>query len=172
MAPPPENAQAPAIQVRSLQPADARAIRAWPPYTGAFAPLDYALREPGWLGLFPVSEHTRHLALGVGDRLVGFSLLVGQQDGRTEFYIALHPDWLGQGIGQRATRAVLHYGFSTLRLASIYLKVRAWHERGLHIYRKVGFVPQGEKQEEVDGVMERFVVMEITAESFSESAPD
>ena len=157
-----------AIEIRKLQPAVAAAIHRWPRYEGEFAPLDYALRENGWLDLFPESATTRQLALYAGCALVGFSLLTDISNNRAEFYVAIHPAQTGRGLGQAATRVVLGYAFDQLHLAAVYLKVRGWHQRGLHIYTKAGFLRQGEKSEEIQGRIERFVLMEISAESFRE----
>ncbi len=148
------------LEIRTISTADQAGIRKWPPYTGDFAPLDYALREGGWLDAFPESETCRRLALLKDGELVGFSLLTDIRDGKAEFYIAIHPSWVGQGVGQEATRAVLAHGFRELGLQMIYLKVRSWHERGIHIYRKMGFSPAGEKTETIQGVTERFIIME------------
>jgi len=154
----------PSIEIRPLSSADRAAIKRWPPYTGDFALLDYALREGGWLDQFPESAANRQLGLWQDGRLAGFSLLTGISDGQAEFYIAIHPGETGHGVGQRASRAVLEYGFKQLGLRMIHLKVRAWHVRGIHIYGKVGFVPAGEKTEEVNGVVERFIIMEARPE--------
>ncbi len=159
-----------ALIIRPLTTVDRVAIKHWPPYTGDFAPLDYALRDGGWLDMFPESAVHRQLGLWQGEKLVGFSLLTGIQDRQAEFYIAIHPSETGRGFGQRATRAVLDYGFARLGLQMIYLKVRAWHARGIHVYGKMGFVATGEKTEAIQGADVRFIIMEVRPDRLSRPA--
>ncbi len=60
------------------------------------------------------------------------------------FRIALNdPAVVGQGYGTEATRAVVEYGFDTVRLHRISLGVYAFNARARRVYEKCGFVHEG-----------------------------
>jgi RimJ/RimL family protein N-acetyltransferase len=151
------------VRLQPLTPDDVVAIRAWPPYTGEFAPLDYALRPGGWLDAFPESMTTRRLGIWSDGMLVGFSLLTDIKGERAEFYIAIHPQETGRGIGRLAIPKVLAIAFNDLRLQVVFLKVRVWHHHGIALYERMGFVATGEITEDVQGRPERFLKMEVRA---------
>jgi diamine N-acetyltransferase len=144
-----------------LGSADARVVRDWPPYTGRFSKLDYALRTGGWLDAFPESATTRRFGVWVDDRLVGFSILTHIAGGRAEFYVAIHPAETGHGLGRIATERTVTAGFEQLGLDAIYLKVRVWHQQGIALYSKVGFRLAGEHEEMINGEMTQFHLMEL-----------
>jgi RimJ/RimL family protein N-acetyltransferase len=53
------------------------------------------------------------------------------------------PDQWGKGIGREVAGAMLRYGFDTLNLHRIYLRVNADNERGIRSYRAAGFKDEG-----------------------------
>jgi diamine N-acetyltransferase len=93
---------------------------------------------------------------------VGFSLLTDITASSAEFYIALHPDKTGRGIGRQLTEGTLRFAFDTLKPNRVYLKVRKWHSRGIELYKHVGFAVTGQKEEYVQGNVVEFYVMEIS----------
>lgn len=149
------------IVLRPLSPADAERIQQWPKYAGEFALLDYALRPGGWLDTFPESATTIRFGGWLGDELVGFSLLTGISAESAEFYVALHPAETGRGIGRLLTDETLRFAFAQLKLRKVYLKVRKWHARGIQLYKQVGFVVTGDKQDDIQGEPVEFFVMEM-----------
>lgn len=68
---------------------------------------------------------------------------------RASFAILLGPDYVGQGIGVRATRLALSYGFRELGLNRVELNVWAFNTRAIHAYEKAGFVIEGRRREAV-----------------------
>lgn len=60
-----------------------------------------------------------------------------------EFAIVLDRSTWGKGIGVRATRAMVDYGFDELNLERIELQVLADNERAIAVYRKFGFREEG-----------------------------
>jgi len=150
------------LELSLLTTADAEAIRRWPPYPPTFDQLDYALREGGWLDQFPAGAQTRRFGTREDSILVGFSLLTHITVADAEFYIALHPQQIGHGIGREITQRTLQFGFDQLSLQRIYLKVRKWHQRGIALYEGVGFKPCGEIVELIQGEPVPFLSMEIS----------
>jgi diamine N-acetyltransferase len=149
------------VALKSISREDIALIQGWPPYPAHLADLDYALRREGWLDQFVESPTTRRLAAWDGDELVGFSILTQIADGAAEFYIALHPERIGRGIGREVTKRTLCFGFEQLGLSRIYLKVRDWHRRAISLYESIGFQKSGVCVEEVQSQAVRFVTMEI-----------
>jgi diamine N-acetyltransferase len=149
------------VTLKPLTGEDVNVIRYWPPYPRELVDLDYALREDGWLDEFPESPTTRRFAAWDGTQLVGFSILTDIVDGNAEFYIALHPGWIGRGIGREVTNQTLAIGFEQLDLRRIYLKVRDWHQRAIALYESVGLRKFGMCVADVQGQPVHFVTMEI-----------
>ncbi|HSF67784.1 MAG TPA: GNAT family protein [Nitrospiraceae bacterium] len=149
------------LTLRQLTNDDAVAVRQWPSYPPAFAVFDFALREGGWLDQFPESPRNHRYAAWQEDILVGFSILADIIEGDAEFYLALHPDHVGQGLGEWITRRTLLDGFGHLGLSRIHLKVRDWHETAISIYTRVGFTQQGTCVLPIQGQPVHFIIMEI-----------
>lgn len=83
--------------------------------------------------------------IAVQGRCVGVARLhsVVQRDRRARYAIGLfHPDFLGQGIGTRATRLVLSYAFDQMQLHRVDLRVLTYNARALDCYRRCGFVEE------------------------------
>lgn len=149
------------IELEPLTQADVEAIRNWPPYPAAVQELDYALRAGGWLDQFPESETTHRYAARENDELIGFTLLTHIANGACEFYIALHPQHIGQGLGRPLTERTLQLGFDELGLTMIYLKVREWHQRAIALYTNIGFKIVGRFTETIREQSVRFIRMEF-----------
>lgn len=65
------------------------------------------------------------------DRQASFGISIGDKD-----------EW-GKGYGTEATRLLVQYGFDTLNLNRIWLRVYEDNLRGLRAYEKVGFKREG-----------------------------
>ena len=63
---------------------------------------------------------------------------------RAEFQIIISPDYQGKGLATRAAKLAMHYGFTVLNLYKLYLIVDKENEKAIHIYRKLGFMVEGE----------------------------
>jgi diamine N-acetyltransferase len=149
------------VTLRQLTSEDVAAVRQWPHYPPTFAVFDFALRTGGWLDQFPESPRNHRYAAWQGDILVGFSILADIAEGDAEFYLALHPDHVGQGLGEWITRQTLRAGFRDLKLSRIHLKVRDWHETAISVYTHVGFTQQGTCVLPIQGQLVHFMIMEI-----------
>ena len=63
---------------------------------------------------------------------------------RAEFGITIgEKSYWGQGFGTEATSLMLDFGFNTLNLQRIALRVFADNERARNVYQKLGFVEEG-----------------------------
>jgi RimJ/RimL family protein N-acetyltransferase len=153
------------VQLRPIRPEDIAEIKKWPPYSGGFEQMDYALRENGWLDEFKGRPGTWIYAVALNDRIIGFSLL-SVTDGEAEFRIAIHPDWTGKGMGRKVTFATLKTGFQHLNLARIHLIVRKNNPRASKLYTRIGFAATGESVHTIQGKEIEFVDMDMSKQQF------
>lgn len=64
----------------------------------------------------------------------------------------------GMGVGSKASKLILEFGFNSLKLDEIYLRVRSNNTKAIKVYEKLGF----NKTEEVEGI----TFMNIKKENF------
>ena len=89
-------------------------------------------------------------------RTAEFGILIGETD-----------CW-GQGYGAEATRRMLGYGFTQLRLHNIWLQVSGANERAIRAYARVGFQHVGRRREAqwINDTLCDIVYMECLATEF------
>ncbi|WOZ75442.1 spermidine N1-acetyltransferase [Kosakonia sacchari] len=63
---------------------------------------------------------------------------------RAEFQIIISPEYQGKGLASQAAKLAMDYGFTVLNLYKLYLIVDKENEKAIHIYRKLGFMVEGE----------------------------
>lgn len=83
---------------------------------------------------------------------------------KAEFGIFIGEDlYRGKGLGTQATQQMIEYGFNTLHLHKIILRVLARNTRAIKTYKKVGFEQIGIFKDDVciSGKYENVVFMEI-----------
>lgn len=78
----------------------------------------------------------------------------------------------GRGIGSRATRAAIRYGFRWLNLNRIQLTVLETNPRAIAIYRKLGFAQEGVMRQAQwkDGRYLDVIMMSLLREEFHDDA--
>lgn len=146
-----------------LRPAtvhDKIAIAQWPVYPKEFRELDYALRTNGWLDEFEGKLDTWIYVAELDKAVVAFTLLATTDNGEAEFRIALHPHYLGQGLGKPITLNTLELGFHDNALKRIHLIVRKDHPRAIRLYTEIGFSENGCCIQTVNGKPVEFHRME------------
>ena len=76
-----------------------------------------------------------------------------------------------RGIGGEATELVLAYGFDTLNLCRIELRVVDGNSHARHIYRKMGFVEEGRLRRAafLDGTTVDVIIMGVLREEFQQT---
>jgi len=67
---------------------------------------------------------------------------------RAEFQIIISPDYQGKGLASRAAKLAMDYGFTVLNLYKLYLIVDKENAKAVHIYKKLGFIVEGELVDE------------------------
>lgn len=94
---------------------------------------------------------------------------ISKADKNATFTIGIYdPALYGQGLGTQATRLMLRYGFETLGLHRVYLKVLDYNARGIRCYEKCGFVREGTFRDSawIDGAWHSDVIMGILEDEY------
>ena len=120
--------------------------------------LEKALKSKDWV-MFGITGTE-------SDRLIGnISLMkINSIDRSAELGIALgDEDYLGKGYGTDAVNLMLKYGFDTLNLQRIYLRVLDFNLRALKSYEKAGFREEGRQRRAhyIDGKYCDVIMMSI-----------
>ena len=71
------------------------------------------------------------------------------KDGTAELGIAITASKQNLGYGVEAIRTMLEYGFHTLGLNKVFLKVYPENKRAIHVYEKCGFVKYNCTEEDI-----------------------
>lgn len=139
------------VELRPLKEEDTSELQMWPAYAGGFEEMDYALREHGWVNEFQQKPDTSIYIVETYNTIVGFSLLSGTSEGVAEFRIAIHPNWIGRGMGKNITIATLKLGFLNLNIHIIPLLARKTNSPAAQLYESLGFGVIGESNHTIQG---------------------
>jgi diamine N-acetyltransferase len=154
------------IELRLITDADVAEVKNWPPYTGGFEAMDYALRDNGWLDEYRKYPMTWIYTAVLNGQTIGFSLLSTKAEGEAEFRIAIHPQWIGKGFGVQIALATLKKGFGRLNLKRIHLIVRKENHVAFKLYESIGFTKSGESTHVIQGKIVEFIDMDMSKERF------
>lgn len=156
--------------LREMAEQDSADIQSWPAYPEEFKDLDYALRGAGWIKEYLGKRGTKIYVAEESGNLIGFTILSRDDaeggSGSAEFRIALHPDFLGRGVGKEIAGMTIEKGFEELGLQRIYLIVRKSNPRAGKLYKRCGFRDTGECRKDVNGAVVDFLEMELPRENF------
>lgn len=68
---------------------------------------------------------------------------------KCEYGIALDPEYSGKGIAYKASKLLLNYVFSNLKIRKINLELFSDNMRAKKLYEKIGFMQEGYFKEEI-----------------------
>jgi len=154
------------VHLRPITEEDIARIKNWPAYVDGFAPLDYALRENGWLDEYRDKPNTWIYIAEESLQAAGFCLLSLTAAGDAEFRIAIHPHKTGMGLGRKVAMATLEKGFGELNMDMIHLFVRKNNLPAIRLYRSIGFKKSGESTHAIRGKQIECDDMALTKEEF------
>ena len=154
------------IHLSPITADDMLQIKTWPAYRNGFEPLDYALRQGGWLDEFTGRPGARIYTAWFDKKIAGFSLLSTGAPGAAEFRIAVHPDLTGRGLGRKIAQATLETGFLKHHLDRIYLIVRKNNIPAWKLYESLGFEKIGESTHTIRERPIEFFDMDLTRNKF------
>jgi len=164
-----ERDDAPVLQRHLNHPDVVRTLQAWRPVSLA-AETDF---------IESTSRSETDVVLGIAlkddDRLIGSTGLHGidWRNRVAEFGIQIgDPMEWGKGYGTEATRLVTRYGFGTLNLNRIGLRVYDHNPAGIRAYEKAGYQREGVMRQGVwrDGAYHDVIVMAILASEWKDVA--
>jgi diamine N-acetyltransferase len=158
------------IELRPITVDDMVEVKNWPAYSAGFEAMDYALREGGWLDEYGERPMTWIYVAVLNGQTVGFSLLSKTADGEAEFRIAIHPQWIGKGLGSQIALATLKKGFGLLNLSRVHLIVRKENHVAIKLYESIGFIRSGESTRMIQGKIIEFMDMDMSRENFDSHA--
>lgn len=85
--------------------------------------------------------------IDIGGRFCGYVILQTQdfrpKDHRGRLHIALHPEYRGTGIIQKAVEIIVNYGFEKYGWAKIYAQCRSFNRGAIGVLKKTGFKLEG-----------------------------
>ncbi len=154
------------ISLRPMRDGDVSEIENWPSYKDAFAQMDYALRQNGWLDEYFNRPGSWCYAAQTDAGIVGFALLLTRGAKDAELRIAIHPEKTRQGFGRRVMISLMEKGFSELGLDTIHLVVRKNNFSAKRLYDRLGFINRGECTLLIQNVSVEFFKMDIHKQEF------
>jgi len=82
---------------------------------------------------------------------IGYFRLTNYSESNKNIYVGadLHEDWRGQGLSYMSYEHFIPYLFKSYQLHKISLEVLANNTRAIKLYKKLGFVEDGIKREDV-----------------------
>ncbi|WP_323702980.1 GNAT family protein [Mammaliicoccus sp. Dog046] len=96
-------------------------------------------------------------------------LVVDSENNKAKFAIGIfNSEYWSKGIGTKVTKEVLKYGFETLKLHRIHLKVLKYNQRGIQAYENAGFIKEGEERETalINGTYYSDIHMSVLAKEY------
>lgn len=150
------------IILREYRESDFTAVRAWvndPEPTQYLSPIfDRVHTEPMTRAFFDqvlgnkIGGHALIIALRADESYLGQCdlRLGGDASRQAELAIVIpNPVNRGKGYGREALTLLLDFGFGTLNLHKIHLKVFTRNEPAIALYRSLGFIEEGLLRDEV-----------------------
>lgn len=105
-----------------------------------------------WLETMVKTGKCHQFIIELDGRAVGTAFLknADYENKKAEFGIFIgEADCRGKGVGQKATELVIDYGFSAMGLNRIYLSVFSDNVAAIKVYKKAGFLIEGELKEDI-----------------------
>lgn len=148
------------VRLRPFEPEDADTVKRWQDdeevmrWTVMMYPESLHGIRKRFAARGPVRYESAYFAIETRDngRFIGWTGL-GQADpinARAQLDLAIgEKEFWGRGIGTEVTKLLCRYGFETMRLHSIELKVWAEHDAAKRLYENIGFREVGRQREVV-----------------------
>lgn len=119
-----------------------------------------------------VNNKNEYYIILFGDVKIGYFRTSNYSKENGNIYIGadLHEDWRGQGLSYVAYQQFIPFMFEYRNLHKISLEVLATNTIAISLYRKLGFVEEGRKRDEVfkNGFYIDSIIMSIIKEEYYE----
>lgn len=146
------------VYLRPITPADTDKIVAW--RNRDFVRKNFIYQKlftreghEAWLREQVESGHVAQFIICVAEKEIGSVYLrdIDREKGEAEYGIFIgESEALGRGYGTQAAKLMLNYGFETLGLQKIFLRLLEDNAKALGSYRKAGFKLLENKRETVN----------------------
>ena len=118
------------------------------PENNRFLHYELPLKVDKTVEWFRNKDNTKRLDCVIEHECVPVGLIglmkIDRKNLNAEYYIALgEKSHKQKGVATKATKAILEYAFTVLKLRKVYLTVDLNNERAIHLYEKVGFKQEG-----------------------------
>ncbi|MDN5341370.1 MAG: diamine N-acetyltransferase [Oceanotoga sp.] len=112
-------------------------------------PPIYDFEHIKWLN--QMNKNDIHLIIKNKDEKVGIINItkIDYLNEKCEYGIALEPQYSGKGIAYKASKLLLNYVFSNLKIRKVYLELFSDNIRAKSLYEKIGFKQEGFFKEEI-----------------------
>ena len=100
--------------------------------------------ELEWIKKVTADKTSRRFAIIVDDMYVGNVYLTDIKDGVAEYHIFIgDKNYWGKGVAREASKQIIEFGISNLRLKAIELGVQETNAAAFHLYKSLGFNKTG-----------------------------
>ena len=109
-------------------------------------------KEKEWFVDYQKAKNKQFFTICDGSTPIGFMGLsnISKQNRNADLFIAIGEDgYRGKGVGKIAMEWLIDYGFKELKLHKINLGVIKGNVPAVKLYKKLGFVVEGEMKDEV-----------------------
>ena len=119
-------------------------------------------------------HHTnnKYYIISFDNEKIGYFRLTNYSEDNKNIYVGadLHKDWRGQGLSYIAYESFIPFLFDKFQLHKISLEVLETNTRAINLYKKLGFVEEGRKREEVfkNGEYVDSIIMSILEDEWKE----
>lgn len=145
------------VRLRQIRMSDAPRFVKWfsdPSVNKYVARRRLTMREErAWIRSLPkLQKKQKHFAIETnsGVHIGSTGLRLDYPDNHAELGIIIgDKNYWNSGYGTDAMKVLLKYGFDTLKLNRIELKVYSYNPRAVHVYEKIGFKHEGVLRERV-----------------------
>ena len=137
------------VSIRAMGEADAPGlfeIYNQPAFRSGTLALPYESFETVRTWAQPRSPRDLHLVADLGGRVIGAAALhpfYGRRAHAAEFWIAVHAEFVGRGIGSRLLTAIIDTADNWLNILRIEMTVFTDNTRAIALYEKFGFAIEG-----------------------------
>ena len=132
-------------------------------------------KEQKWFAEYKLANDKKCFVVNYNNQPVGFVGLsnISRQNKNADLHVVIGEDkYRGKGIGRKAVKWIVDYGFNKLKLHKINLGVVEQNEVAIKLYKSLGFEIEGKMKDEVfyNGKFYDFLSMAIFKDHITRSS--
>lgn len=146
------------VIIRPLQEQDAYTSVKWRndpevfKYTGNTYKNEITLEtELNWIRKVMANRNEYRCAILADNIYVGNIYLTEITKASAYYHIFIgNKDYWGKGVAKKASEQILNYAFCTLKLPTVYLRVKKQNRAAFYLYKKLGFIKKREDEDWIE----------------------